>query len=49
VDDVIAIELEEEVIALLRERAKRNGRSLDEEVNAILAEASRKDDGVGFV
>ena len=48
-DEVIAIDIEEEVIARLEERARRHGRTLDEEVNAILREASRQEDGVGFV
>ena len=43
--DVLAIELEPEIIALLEEQARRNRRSLDEEVKAILAAASRQEDG----
>jgi plasmid stability protein len=43
-DEVIVIELEDEIIAQLEEGARRHGRTLDEEVRVILAEASRKED-----
>jgi hypothetical protein len=48
-DEILTIELEPEIIAFLEECARQNGRTFDEEVNAILANASGQDDGLGFI
>ena len=39
--DLLINDIEEEEIALLQARAKRHGRTLDEEINQILRDAVR--------
>ena len=41
-EETLIVDLEEEIIAALTERARSHGHSLDEEVRVILRDASEK-------